>query len=200
MDERSVLDGIRECSAGYVITHGQSSIHYDGETKLIDCASPNRAQCGDIFGPEISDAKSSIMGMYPWTLPPYNPNDDGRPRVPITIALVDGCDVGADSDYMWSFLYPATNMYSFPFVENQAAVGWNGSVSQVHAAGRVGVFWNTLEDGLTVGEATQLMDDYEHSTQAPYDGHAVVHGDPFTRFRTVYTGDDTVPVSPYWYR
>lgn len=189
-------------TSGHILTHG----NYDNGHGYLEALTPHLPTLSQMLsGPEIESSKQTCFhyswpSWQPFYLPPFNNTVTGPGPGPINIILIDGCSVGQDYSFLNSLLCTWTNAYSYPWIEDQAAVGWNGLISQTNAAARSSVFWNSLKEGKTVSQAAIEMYHSEQFVPYPYQYNAeeVVVGDLFARLHGVYTGSNLLAPNWWW--
>lgn len=136
---------------------------------------------------------------------------------PVTFAFLDACYLGISSEFN-TILYPWWTSYG-TFAENMAFVGYSDKVRVLGAPGAARSLFNYLSAGYVVDEARELFfrdniieweqgNDYwvvhlgegqNEDTVVDSNQEMKLWGDPNTRVRWVYTGDESL-AEEAWYR
>lgn len=214
--EQDILDAIGLCTAGTTTTHGGA------DTDPNNYGTENNETCictgqFDPWNPYGPGGPPAFLEVHPWeiihakyltigsTLPPFNVTQPNHsfPVPPMNVVLFDACEVGKDWSFVQAPLYPGTNYFSYPYVEDQCGVGFDRNIYMATSLARQDAFWGTLHACETVEEATLAAQAVEREEEQKYNStplvNAMYYGDRFTRLRSVYTADSLPHNSSFWY-
>ncbi len=115
-------------------------------------------------------------------LPPFNSSH----KPPLSIALIWACNtanvIPQVNDFAEGLLWPYTNAYSYPDIENQACLCWEGGVLINNLGPTIDTLCDNLIDGDTVASARDRVMDLR-----PQGSRLLVFGDQRTTLAGVYS-------------
>jgi len=123
-----LLAGLADCTVFYVHTHGATTYYWTDLNDFYNWypAAPESwsenayasSTGGDPYGFVLEPTRVNAMGSG---LPPFN--STGLP--PIALSFMVACDTGTNNDFAEAYLYPYTNAYVNPAIEDQSELGYN---------------------------------------------------------------------------